>query len=164
MGWDYFYKAGDNPKIPVHISDQYDPPRHKGFDITTGISGEITDYVVRNVCEGIVVSRKKIGNGVALNVIDTIAVRTNSYDPNGNQLTVRYLHLKDFNDCASTLYTTILKGAFIGYTYNTGCEDQEGGGYHLHFDVNNALTTNGPDMSASNTIDPVRFFPNIIFN
>ena len=82
-----------------------------------------------------------------------VVITSNDTDTNGNEFTARYLHLDGY-----VVWTgkSVVRGEYLGDTGNTG----DSTGYHLHFDVNNGLFINGSDLTQSNTIDPVLFWPN----
>lgn len=89
-----------------------------------------------------------------------VVLKMDQSDPvTGRSMYVRFLHMRD--PALVTTGTHIAKNTKLGYVGNTG----DSGTAHLHLDVNTKTETQagGGSYSASNTINPVRFFPNIIF-
>ena len=84
-----------------------------------------------------------------------VAIRSDVIDPATNaRIVSRYLHFNQSPSVAAG--TTVTQGTLIGFVGNTG----ESTGAHLHLDFNNR---NFLDNMNNASINPQRFFPNIIF-
>ncbi|MGQ7280613.1 M23 family metallopeptidase [Brevibacillus thermoruber] len=119
--------------------------RHKGIDIGVKLKP------VYAVADGQVVG---VGTYTSPR-IKYVTIKHDDKDPNGNNLITRYLHL---NDYYVSKYDYVSRGEEIAESGNTGAPGEEDGrGYHLHFDVNNGNDTT-PDYS--DTINPKYFWPN----
>ena len=89
-----------------------------------------------------------------------ITLKMDDLDPvSGKSMYVRCMHMKQlptyrYND-------RVAKGDLIGYVGNTGSSDTA----HLHLDVNTMSSSQwtGTNMTRSNTINPVNFFPDATF-
>ncbi len=142
----YMFKS---PEMQTYISNPYGwrgNEFHKGIDITTGIPGEIEDYPVYCVLNGIIIKY-----GYFSDNITTCSAITHT-----NGQTTRSIHIK----LSETLFVNnfINTGTKIGTVSNKGCGPNN---YHLHFDVNTINTSDGTILNSSNTIDPATLFPNI---
>ncbi|MDF2923925.1 MAG: metalloendopeptidase [Paenibacillaceae bacterium] len=114
---------------------------HKGFDI--GVNEENA----WSISAGTVLLA-----GYSSSAGNWVVIQSDDQDPNGNNLTARYLHLKGY---AVWTGKSVISGEYLGVTGNTG----DSTGPHLHFDVNNQNKINGSDITSSNTIDPTLFWP-----
>lgn len=115
---------------------------HKGFDI--GVNEE-NAYSMS--------AGEVLLAGYSSSAGNWVVIKSNDKDPNGNNLTARYLHMKNYGVWTGK---TVVRGEYLGITGQTGDAD----GPHLHFDVNNQNKINGSDIDSSNSIDPKRFWPN----
>ena len=99
-----------------------------------------------------------------------VVVNSEEADPlTGNKMYIRYIHLKD----APSVYTgdAMRKGStLIGFVGHSGAYegyDADGNDFiHLHLDVNTLpyrQEDGGSRLTASNTINPVLFFPHMNF-
>ncbi len=87
-----------------------------------------------------------------------IVLKMDQLDPvSGRSMYVRFLHMKEQ---AKVTSGHISKGTLLGYVGNSGTKTP-----HLHLDINTKTSTQagGGDYRSDNTINPVRFFPNISF-
>jgi hypothetical protein len=138
LGWHYITTS-------YHITSPYGwrgSEFHKGFDI--GVNEE-NAYSMSAGMVLLAGYSSTAGNWVVIESVDK--------DPNGNKLTARYLHLKNYGVWTGK---TVVRGEYLGITGNTGSST----GPHLHFDVNNQNKINGSDITESNSINPVLFWPN----
>lgn len=115
---------------------------HKGFDI--GVNEENAWSMSAG---------KVLLAGYSSSAGNWVVIQSNDKDPNGNNLTARYLHLKGY---AVWTGKSVIRGEYLGVTGNTGNST----GPHLHFDVNNQNKINGSDITSSNSINPTLFWPN----
>lgn len=130
-----------------------DGKSHSGIDIeaTSGTS-------IYNTADGVV--EKAAENTTMGNFVD---VKTKCYEPNAlslsGSLTVRYLHMKDYPSFSRM--QAVSKGTIFGKVGNTGISS----GPHLHIDINNMETIDGPTMRNNPThlIDPILFYLRINF-
>ena len=79
-------------------------------------------------------------------------------DPvSGRSMYVRFLHMRDEAEVTSG---HVSKNDLLGYVGNSGTQTP-----HLHLDINTQSENQaiGNYFSSANTINPVRFFPNITF-
>lgn len=149
--WSYMFR---NPNMWTHISQNYNMTsgNHKGtdFDAPKGTP-------LYSVGSGKVQYAKFNDSMGYCAVIDTNKVY------NGKKLTVRYLHMNQ--EALVKVGNSVTSSSPVGYVGNTGdvWSSSGGDGTHLHFDVNNIGTMNGPSLNASNTYDCRIFFPNISF-
>ncbi|MDE7293247.1 MAG: M23 family metallopeptidase [Oscillospiraceae bacterium] len=145
--FEYMFKGAN---VPKYLSSKYGEYRngryHYAIDITTGVSGEINGYSVYNTLSGNVKYY-----GVFTSDPSTCAA---IYHDNG--YTSRFLHMSLLSNKPSGYIET---GTLIGYVSDIGSS----GAYHLHYDVNNANTYNGPSLTEDNTVDPTILFPNVSF-
>ena len=105
------------------------PNMHKGFDITTGVSGGINGYEVVSAFAGEVVY-------ISINANNStgycVGIKSNITDPiSGEYMVAFYMHLKYLPSVR--LWQKVSAGDLLGYVGNTG----NSGGYHLHFEANN---------------------------
>lgn len=87
-----------------------------------------------------------------------IVLKMNQPDPvSGRSMYVRFLHMRD-----QALITSgsVSKNTILGYVGNSGTVTP-----HLHLDINTKTSSqaSGSGFSTSNTINPVKLFPNISF-
>lgn len=150
LNWDYPF-LGSNP--PREVSSSYGPrdgKKHCGVDIsaTDGTS-------IYSATDGV----KKYGGFDPAEKGNYAVVQVASgQSPAGytNSTMVTYMHMNQDSVVANG--TTIYKGRLIGYVGNTG----NSFGAHLHFQVSlNATTTAA--VTYAQTLNPLRFFPNINF-
>ncbi len=136
---------------------------HRGFDITTGIAGDIAGEYVVATCSGTV---KKIYN----NTTDCgycISISTDCTDRiTGKKISIIYMHLlespKYENGKKISLGDYIEAGTIIGKVGKTNGSTDSSMGYHLHFEANsqNAAVGDSGRSDFTYTLNPMYFFVN----
>lgn len=91
-----------------------------------------------------------------------VVLEMDQKDPVTNQtMYIRCLHMKSLPNVS--INKRVTSGTLLGYVGNTGASDTA----HLHLDIStmplSSYPWNGNNMTASNTINPVNFFPNVSF-
>lgn len=159
LGWAY-----PLPSNYTTISTRFGDPGytsdkkpHSGIDLPVDEKDE-GKVAIYNTADGVVKRASEnstMGNFVIIN--------TTCYEPNdkslSGSLTVRYLHMNEYPSFSSE--QAVSKGTILGKVGDSGLSY----GAHLHIDINNMETTDGPTMRNNPThlIDPVLFYPRINF-
>lgn len=157
FGWSWPVVTPENKNKANFISSPYgerdtNPTMHKGFDITTGVPGEIECYDVISAFSG-----KVIYIGDSKSTGHCVGIQSEKTDPiSGEKMVAFYMHL---NETPSVEHgQKIDQGEPLGRVGNTG----NSGGYHLHFEVNNKNASIGDGSTARNyyayLINPLFFF------
>ncbi len=157
LGWTWPVGTPDNENKANFISSPYgrrtaEPTMHKGFDITTGVPGEIAGYDVVSAFRG-----KVIYIGYSESTGHCVGIQSEKTDPiSGEKMVAFYMHL---NEIPCVEYgQKVNKGDCLGYVGDTG----NSGGYHLHFEVNNKNASIGDGSTARRyyayLINPLFFF------
>lgn len=163
--WPVITPSGEKPA--TYISSPYgwrdtDPARHKGVDITNGVSSNldfansVDGYEIVSAFAGKVIYVYDISSGYK-SCGNCVAIRSNEKDPITEKYYVAiYMHLKskplvreNQNISANTL---------LGYVGNTG----NSGGSHLHFEVNNQNLSYGQKIYYENNADKEMAFGSVI--
>lgn len=142
LGWSYVL-----PTSHRTISQQYHSG-HLGIDLA---DSSIDGQPIYSACAGTVVhisTDDSMGNAVV--------IESDCMDIYGH-ITIRYLHMK-YKPLVSE-GQQVDAGTMLGYVGNTG----DSHGSHLHLDMNNLGSWNGPTIREhpERTINPVLFFPHI---
>ena len=150
-----------------YISSPYgwrdtDPARHKGVDITNGVSSNsdfansVDGYEVISAFAGKVVFVHDNSTGYK-SCGNCVAIRSNEKDPvTGKYYVAIYMHLKSVPIVG--MYADISANQKIGYVGNTG----NSGGSHLHFEVNNQNLSYGQTINYEDNPDKEMVFGSVI--
>ncbi len=178
LGFQYMFASSyNNYRISSGYKMRTD---HFGFDITNSAGDAATyGHIINNVYEGRVVMKSETSATAGKYIV----VETNAIDPlTSKRIRVRYLHMSEISPDIA-LYSTVTTGQYIGKVGNTGqvyptphkneeCNSGNIGGScqnpsycatcgtHLHFDAN---YDGSLSATATNTVNPQRFFPNVPF-
>ena len=155
------------------ISSPYGPRssknggNHKGFDITTGNSGEIMGKPVVTAYSG-TVKKIYIDNEKQTSHGNAIVITADKIDPVSNKnLAIIYMHLSKWQTNSSgniVVNGKVIKEGdevtvyqIIGKAGNTGYNTT---GAHLHYEVNNqnSVIRSGSNNPFSQTINPIYFY------
>lgn len=157
LAWIWPVETPKNKNKANFISSPYgerdaDPTMHKGFDITTGVPGEIAGYNVVAAFNG-----KVIYKDYTVSTGHCVGIQSDKTDPiSGEKMVAFYMHLID----SAIVYRgdSVSAGEILGYVGNTG----NSGGYHLHFEVNNKNASIDDGSTArdyyAHLINPLFFF------
>ena len=142
MGWSYMFRTAPY-STPYYGMTQGYSSSHLAIDIAAP-----ANTPVYSTTSGYVMSR-----GFNSSMGNYVVIKTNSKDSMGYLIT-RNMHFISAPPVA--LNQTVSKDTIIGYVGSTG----DSTGNHLHFDVNNMGTWDGPTLrnNPSRTIDPTRFW------
>lgn len=163
--WPVVTANGKNPA--TYISSPYgwrdtDPARHKGVDITNGVSSNsdfansIDGYEVVSAFAGTVIYVYDISSGYK-SCGNCVAIRSNEKDPiTGKYYVAIYMHLKSKPNVKRN--QEISANTLLGYVGNTG----NSGGSHLHFEVNNQNLSYGQKIYYENDSDKEMVFGSVI--
>lgn len=139
-----------------------DPARHKGVDITNGVSSNsdfansVDGYEVVSAFAGKVIFVHDNSTGYK-SCGNCVAIRSNEKDPiTGKHYIAIYMHLKSVPIVG--MYADISANQKIGYVGNTG----NSGGSHLHFEVNNQNLSYGQQTYYENNSDKEMVFGSVI--
>lgn len=174
LDWDYVFTDNSNDfgYYGYDPNETVAPYYHKHFGIDVICDEGVALYApaaARVYAVGAEIGKRQTPDTPNVNIDDAegtgsmgyfIVLKMDDLDPvSGKTMYVRYLHMKQlpthrYND-------RISKGEFIGYVGNTGASDTA----HLHLDVNTMTSSQwiGTNMTRSNTINPVNFFPDVSF-
>ncbi len=126
------------------------PIKHKGIDITNGISSKkdlaksADGYEVVSAFAGKVIYVYDISSGYK-SCGNCVAIRSNEKDPiTGKYYVAIYMHLKSKPNV--TRNQNVSANTLLGYIGDTG----NSGGSHLHFEVNNQNLSYGETMNYEN--------------
>lgn len=159
LGWTWPVVTPSGQTTANYISSPYGkrdttPNMHKGFDITTGVSGGINGYEVVSAFAGEVVYISTNANN---STGYCVGIKSNITDPiSGEYMVAFYMHLKYLPSVR--LWQKVSAGDLLGYVGNTG----NSGGYHLHFEANNKNASIGDGSTARQyyayLINPLFFY------
>ncbi len=139
-----------------------DPARHKGVDITNGISS-ISDFT--NSVDGYEVVSAFAGKVIFVHDNSTgykscgncVAIQSNEKDPiSGKYYVAIYMHLKSKPSVREN--QSISANTLLGYVGTTGNSK----GSHLHFEVNNQNLSYGQKIYYENNSDKEMIFGSVI--
>lgn len=150
-----------------YISSPYgwrddDPIRHKGIDITNGLSQQ---YYPKDCIDGYEVVSAFAGKVIFVHDISTgykscgncVAVRSNEKDPiTGKYFVAIYMHLKSKPSVREN--QNISANTLLGYVGSTG----NSGGAHLHFEVNNQNLSYNQEINYDYDPDKKMIFGSVI--
>lgn len=136
---------------------------HRGMDLTTGVSGEISGKSVVVAYDGVV-------KNIRANVDSCghcISISSDSIDlVTEERIAMIYMHLqsapKYSNGKLVKRGDTVSAGTEIGKVGNTNGNTNSSMGYHLHFETNNKNAGVGDSGRSNfdNTINPIYFYKN----
>ncbi len=171
LGWTWPVSDVKNGVIQAtkarYISSPYgwrdtDPARHKGVDITNGVSSNsdfansVDGYEVVSAFAGKVIFVHDNSTGYK-SCGNCVAIRSNAKDPiTGKYYVAIYMHLKSAPIVG--MYADISANQKIGYVGNTG----NSGGSHLHFEVNNQNLSYGQKTYYENNSNKEMVFGSVI--
>ena len=142
MGWSYMFKTAPY-STPYYGLTQGYHSSHLGIDIGAPVNTKVYSTEAGSV----------MSSGFNSSMGYYVVVKTNSSDSMGRLIT-RNMHFASQPPVSTG--QSVTKGMLIGYVGNTG----DSSGNHLHFDVNNMNTWDGPTLrnNPSRTINPQRFW------
>lgn len=159
LGWTWPVITPNGQTTANYIQSPYGerdtiPTMHKGFDITTGVPGEINGYEVVSAFDGEVVYVSMDPNS---STGYCVGVKSNIKDPISEEYIVAfYMHLKYLPSVR--IWQKVSEGDSLGCVGNTGNSE----GYHLHFEANNKNASIGDGSTArqyySYLINPLFFY------
>ena len=139
-----------------------DPARHKGVDITNGVSSNsdfansVDGYEVVSAFAGKVIYVHDNSTGYK-SCGNCVAIQSNEKDPiTGKYYVAIYMHLKSKPSIREN--QNISANTLLGYVGNTG----NSGGSHLHFEVNNQNLSYGQKIYYENNSDKEMVFGSVI--
>jgi len=143
LGWSYMFRTYPYSTPFYGLTQECNPPTHLGVDIAAPAGTP-----VYSTTSGTVMARGW-NNSMGYFVV----IKTNSSDSLGRLIT-RNMHFKSAPPVS--LNQTASSNTLIGYVGSTG----QSTGNHLHFDVNNMGTWDGPTLrnNPSRVINPRRFW------
>lgn len=164
LGWVWPVATPNGGAPATYVSSPYGwrdaiPERHKGIDITNGISVfdySIYGYEVVSAFAGTVIYTYDITSGYKA-CGNCVAIRSDEKDPvTGEYYVAIYMHLKNKPEVMRN--QKVSENTLLGYVGDSG----NSGGAHLHFEVNNQNLSYGQKIYYENEPNKEIIFGSVI--